>query len=612
MKRIKFTSSFLMVAAAFAALPGFAVTVSTVAELKAAVEGASAGDTIVITTSLTPSASDFTTEESDDSKSFLTVTKDNITIMGADESSRKTWEQEAEPVIIDCGGLGRFLQNNGNNLTVKNIAVTGCKLVAANQYGTIAQGNLCTFTNCVFRQNLGTRPAFWAHGNFILRDCSYVSNVAPFTGSAYGCDFSNSTSQAKFVHHLYDCNFTGYRNSDAAIVLNGEEKAGTIVSNCHFSSCMAMPLLQPQANYKTMIMDCVFEDNTNTLISATLKDTDANGVVVSNCTFTANVIVLANGDKTKYLPVSTGNGTLGFLVANSTNNFASAAMAQARFSLVDSDFSGSEFVPAWGMQGMAEVYGVRAVGCTFGAHATYPYKTWNYFNGSAFLAHLEDCDMANGDIAYSVVDRCNIHDVTNGMYACVREYCRVTNTLVENCGTMLYAVNAAASGGSHDAEFVNCTFVANKGQTYRSLYYGDSTNDVKFVNCLFNSNRKGSTESDFTIQDNEDSTLNCWTSKVSFAHCFYGKFTASGNLTAARFAAMTGENLLVLCENPRFAGEPAWSLLPKSPLIGKGDASIWTAEDVDLAGNLRLKDGKVDPGCYQCWLREPGMTMIVW
>ena len=75
--------------------------------------------------------------------------------------------------------------------------------------------------------------------------------------------------------------------------------------------------------------------------------------------------------------------------------------------------------------------------------------------------------------------------------------------------------------------------------------------------------------------------------------------------------------MCLLCVDPKFVkgsrpDAPYWSLLPKSPLIGKGDASIWTAGDVDLAGKLRLKDGKVDPGCYQCWLREPGTTMIVW
>jgi hypothetical protein len=82
------------------------------------------------------------------------------------------------------------------------------------------------------------------------------------------------------------------------------------------------------------------------------------------------------------------------------------------------------------------------------------------------------------------------------------------------------------------------------------------------------------------------------------------------------FDAKKGENLLAECVdpkfvNPTFGSDADWSLSLKSPLIGKGDASIWTAEDVDLVGKLRLKDGKVDIGCYQCWLNPLGFMMMV-
>ena len=56
---------------------------------------------------------------------------------------------------------------------------------------------------------------------------------------------------------------------------------------------------------------------------------------------------------------------------------------------------------------------------------------------------------------------------------------------------------------------------------------------------------------------------------------------------------------------------PYWSLLPKSPLVGKVDPLDFTASDLDLAGKLRLKDGNIDPGCYQCWLNPAGFMMIV-
>jgi len=37
---------------------------------------------------------------------------------------------------------------------------------------------------------------------------------------------------------------------------------------------------------------------------------------------------------------------------------------------------------------------------------------------------------------------------------------------------------------------------------------------------------------------------------------------------------------------------------------------MFTASDLDYAGNLRLRDGLLDAGCFQCWLNPPGMMMI--
>ena len=72
------------------------------------------------------------------------------------------------------------------------------------------------------------------------------------------------------------------------------------------------------------------------------------------------------------------------------------------------------------------------------------------------------------------------------------------------------------------------------------------------------------------------------------------------------------------CRNPKFVkaatkcpGEPYWALLYSSPLRGKGTAADWMADATDLAGRPRLRDGKVDIGCYQCWLNLLGVKIIV-
>lgn len=45
---------------------------------------------------------------------------------------------------------------------------------------------------------------------------------------------------------------------------------------------------------------------------------------------------------------------------------------------------------------------------------------------------------------------------------------------------------------------------------------------------------------------------------------------------------------------------------------GSGEVLDWMDENAkDLAGNARLRDGKVDMGCYQCWLDPTVGTMIL-
>ena len=101
-----------------------------------------------------------------------------------------------------------------------------------------------------------------------------------------------------------------------------------------------------------------------------------------------------------------------------------------------------------------------------------------------------------------------------------------------------------------------------------------------------------------------------------FANTYYGTldpyFTLRGNIDVAKFAAKTNApNALMQCANPRFAQNPKWSLSLRSPILGKGAVADWMDESTDLAGKSRIRDGAVDPGCYQCWLRPLGMIMLI-
>ncbi|MBO6120559.1 MAG: right-handed parallel beta-helix repeat-containing protein [Kiritimatiellae bacterium] len=611
MKTIRNVIVVIAVAAAQWCVTAATVEVATVAELTNAVARANAGekidgeaiDTIMLKSGIyAPSADEFMLDDGS-VISFLNVQVENLTITGEDESPRKMWTSGSEPVVIDMGNIGRFVQHTKGGLMVKNIAVTGSRI--ASGYGTIATTATQSqtpniFTNCVFRQNAGTQAAFWAH-YYRLYDCTYVANSCMLNGYLRGCDISDNTSRIEYIHQMHDCTVSGQSlASSSALVGLSTTDLDTIVSNCTFRANKNNGGIF-QLTQSAKIADCVFENNTNTLILATLDDTKS--VLVSNCTFTANVTA-----STSY-SYAGGGLYYGLLINNATNGFASAAAAQAQFSIVDSTFSGSSSTQG---RGMAEVFGVTARGCKFRPQ-TFLYTDWNALNLAAIVSRLEECDINGSATAYSSIDRCTVHDVPAGAYACFRDYCRVTNTLVTNAAAHIYG-----SVYQHDAEFVNCTFATNSGLTYIAGNIRDSAprNDVEFRNCIYNSNVRSGVASDISI-GNDNNSLACWTDHVTFDSSYYGKFTASGKLTAEVFAAKTnGVDTLSLCVDPKFVKDsrpdaPYWSLLPKSPLIGKGDASIWTAEDVDLVGKLRLKDGKVDPGCYQCWINPPGMAIFV-
>ncbi len=87
-----------------------------------------------------------------------------------------------------------------------------------------------------------------------------------------------------------------------------------------------------------------------------------------------------------------------------------------------------------------------------------------------------------------------------------------------------------------------------------------------------------------------------------------------GAATAAYncFAGATGET--DVSGDPLFKGAANgdYRLQGKSPCRNTGDTTLWTgaAGALDLAGNPRVKHGKVDMGCYEI-LADTGTALIL-
>ena len=89
---------------------------------------------------------------------------------------------------------------------------------------------------------------------------------------------------------------------------------------------------------------------------------------------------------------------------------------------------------------------------------------------------------------------------------------------------------------------------------------------------------------------------------LAFEHT--GVYLGGNRVVAASALNMAGDKAAQL-------GVHKYSLRAESPVLGMGDASVFAATDVDFAGNLRLRNGKLDPGCFQCWLNILGTYLIM-
>lgn len=203
-------------------------------------------------------------------------------------------------------------------------------------------------------------------------------------------------------------------------------------------------------------------------------------------------------------------------------------------------------------------------------------------------------------------DRCRFENilptVADGWYYLFGETASLTNCLINGCKRAYFLYNPTVGCG-----FYNCTLVNNRFY-WRWYAGGSSEREVLVENCLFANNHNGETEEDLMDVYNAEST------KVKrFDNCFVA--VASG---LASFDGANNVNTYNKAFDPRFVGGAAdpsdpYSLQWDSPARKKeGLLRDWmeTATDIRGAGYARLRDGKVNIGCYQCWLPPSGMMLI--
>ncbi len=539
----------------------------------------------------------------------------------------------------------------------------------------VGQWGWPTVTNCVFKNNSSPGQGTVIFGAVKVYDCKFVDNtyvdgsagsaVVVGHGGIYGCLFerNSSTGNAGAVKHnsypISNCTFiaNACRNFGGAIYGDGNS-LGEIV-NCHF--------LTNSAFYKggaicfsnkgsPLVTNCTFSGNIaynpsrgSTAGGAVCNDCSSDSSIGGyvNCTFTGNKAFRANGGAaygglfrncafdSNYVTNNPGGAVYFELAAGGvynctfTNNMSDlnyyqglggAVYCKSGFTrpIVGSKFYGNSAYGAGAVYGGActncvfkdnsatadggAINGCSAYSCTFeGSRCTQDWTPgWD-----ARSSRLEKCDLRTGGVAGCSLNGCTIRAESgsahglfylNGSLLIAATNCLITGICTNSLKGIIYAY---ATPGS-TSTFVNCTFADITYRNADALLYGRADTitsvPIEFKNCIFSNIRKA----DGTGEDLSYRYVN---SGVSFQNCSYGSMQDGFNLVDAGGTFQ--------CDNPRFAEEGSHQLRHNSPLRGKGALLGWTAADTDLAGNPRIRDGKVDLGCYQCWTNPNSFIIVV-
>lgn len=521
---------------------------------------------------------------------------------------------------------------------------------ASGQAGAVIGEGSTTISNCVFRGNQSSKNvggALSLRPNMKIMDCTFEENSASSGGGAIYCGNYDGNNGGK------GCKVTGctFLRNEARGEKNG--KGGAI--------CEELQLEHGALD----VRDCTFTGNT-----AAVHGGACYGCDVSNCTFTLNTCygtASAVGSQGAAIYCqSEADNVVDFVfdgnfVTNNTGSiicsFSDAHLIRLENSTVRDNyirsggivrgatctnvvFQGNEVPGAGGMlyRGTAvdcrfvgnrkydTFYGIESTG--FLSYSTVPNA--NLPSGDAKESVLLRCDMDLGCLVDSVLVDCRIHTLTNlGSYCVFYGHNVATNCLIDHCQIpdkgprgLIYRWGEITPCFVSGSEYVNCTFADNR-YTYFLFHAKETGIATAFRNCLFYNNCKPSNgaplvDVNYAVM-NSDHPGEVYDSGLSLSNCVFGTPVVPTSNSATRGdtwhdlggnRVVAGPQLKLALDNAVALGVHRYCPRAESPVLGMGDPAGFSAADVDYAGNLRLRDGRVDPGCFECWLNRTGTMLL--
>jgi len=466
------------------------------------------------------------------------------------------------------------------NCTFTNNISTKC---ASGNYGISIAEN-CLVYDSYFAHNRGTRTGGVSEGMAV--NCKFFFNTQ---NNINGNNYGNPGGGGAYNAVLTNCTFYG----NVANRLGGAIRGGQVV-NCTVISNAVLNMNDSAGGgiFKSSLVEgctvasnlcrnggglhgCTLVRNTDILYNkAGQEGGGAHSSVLENCLVAHNVALkYANGCGGGYGGGMAGDTTVVPPVGAATN-------------CVFRDNSGSS------------VYGVSSL------------KNCDISGRCVFANRIEDCVFHEMDNREGLSAIGNVEHpggiMASNIFMIGGAYL-VRNCLFTNCNWRSVTgdfVNSAVFERGRNAitsRVENCTFADNHYYWF-VRGYGTSARQISFVNTIFMGNRDTTGKKDITTYES---------GYAVFSNCVYG---AMGSRTAkAEGFEDFGCTSITARADYKFTGkdpEP-YALKRSSPLRGWGLVLDWMADGTDLAGNPRLRDGKVDVGCYQCWLDPVGAVFSI-
>lgn len=465
-----------------------------------------------------------------------------------------------------------------------------------------------------------------------------------------GCAFSNNVSGAeggvmtlRRTARVARCVFSGnaanlYGGAIASWAQSGSNGgAGSVFEGCQFVQNTAkqyggaVGAQSPGADSPVQFRSCVFNGNYAPGTEYT-GGCATYGGAYSNCTFSGHLASNATAKAKGGIVFGGAEGPVPVVDCVFSNNYGISLGLVYKATCTNTLFYGNEVPRNCGV-----VRGCTAVDCRFVGNRKYdtfcgiviaPDYTVtpeaNNPSGDAIESTLVKCDLDLGGILNCVLVDCHIHTLTNkGALCAFYGHNVATNCLIENCNPpdqgrgLVYRWGSVGTSYVSGSDYVNCTFADN---VFPRMYshqqeYGVYT---PFKNCVFYNNRDRSgnlIDVAYKVKDNHGDLTNL-DSGLALSNCVFGAAVTS-QIAGDTWHDLGGnkvvppDRLLVAGARAAALGVHKYSLRAESPAIGMGDARMFTAADLDYAGKPRLRDGRLDPGCFECWLNVLGTTLII-